>query len=204
VTDAATRNSRNRRIGIKWEQTFCRLASDRTGLEVKRTLLETREGNLGDTTHDRMPLVHQIKTTEVGWPPLWPALEEAAAVADPISYFAVAVLEQRKGRGRSNLRVVGMYEDDFNEIAELVNHAGPSRGFCEVTKSATTGYPRVWDGFLEAVEKCHDPAHCVPTSIPICRGVRFGTEEEPLRNVVLMPLDAYMDWISKLVKAQVW
>lgn len=199
MTDHATIGARNRRIGIKWETTFARLASDRTGLEVKRTLVETREGNSGDTTNDRMPLVHQIKTTEVGWPPLWPALEEAAAVADSMSYFAVAVLERRYGRGRNNLRVIGMYEDDFQEIAGLVNMAGPNKGFCEVTKTATTGYPRVWDGFVEAVRRCHDPEHCAQSAIPICRGHR-----EVGKNVVLMPLDAYMDWLSLLVKERVW
>src|SRR5690606_4449320 len=78
----------------------------RVGLDARRNVQETQLGNNGDVLVADYPLTIQAK---VGLrPPVFDALDEAEAVADPLGYLPVAFIRRNanKGRGRGRDCVV--------------------------------------------------------------------------------------------------
>jgi len=184
MTDAATRGRRNRAEGNRWMNRIARDLSYHTGLEVKRELLEVREGKLQDVEiHPELPVMIEAKSR--GEISIWTTLKEIANRAEELDLVATAVLKRRNGRGVPSERVVAHYAKGWARLVRPLVENGQMRPVVEVVKTARV-YPRVWSGLQEAQEQAQLPYHPV-TSLPIARGNRLEGQD-----VVLL---GYEDWL---------
>lgn len=91
------------------------------GIEAERTLTECRDGNVGDITC-KLPIVFQCKVG--ARPDLYGAVEEAAEVAEPKSYLAVAAIKRNGNRHTAATELAIMPLDDLLELIHLLKATG--------------------------------------------------------------------------------
>lgn len=106
--------SRNK--GAAWEREVASRMTEATGVECKRCLIETREGNSGDITTE-LPYSVQCKVGQRPNPIA--ALEEARESAIPGEEMPVAIIK-RNQHGKEPMREVAVIDfEDFLMLADL-------------------------------------------------------------------------------------
>lgn len=197
MTDKSTQGRLNRQRGLRWMNRIARDISVRTGLEIKRQLLEVREGNLGDVEiHERLPFVLEAKNEED--PSVWAALEQANEVAQGRGLYPIAVIQKRDGRGPiPHTRVVGWYLEDWKELAATLADFGLMRLCVSVKKTGQT-YPRVWTGLEEASEEAAEPQY-PDTAMPVAIGTR-----ENGQDVALQRYDDFLWMVTTAIRNDIW
>lgn len=104
------------------------------GLDARRNVQETQLGNNGDVLVADFPVTIQCK---VGVnPPIFPALDEAEAVGDPLGHLPIAVIRRNanKGRGRGRDCVVLRTKDFLTILRCLLAHQVDLREAMELEK----------------------------------------------------------------------
>lgn len=196
MTDPAAQGRANRAAGQRWMQRIARDLSLATGLEIKRQLLEVREGTLGDIEiHPRLPFLIEAKNSER--PSIWAALGQIEDLAEEHQLAPIAVLQKRQGKGGTNIRVAAWYLEDWQELAEQLSEFGLMR-LPVIERKESPVYPRVWDGLEEAREELQEP-QWPETSFPVC----FGHRKDG-KDIVLQTYDSWLWMIKTAVVNDIW
>lgn len=116
-----------RETGRRWELEWIHDWYAATKIKMLRELREDRSANIGDVEpHPRVPLGFQArKRKDVV---VVSAIEDAEAGIKSSSApnrSPVAVLQRRLGGGRPNLRGIGMWQDDWEEMLTTFEAAPP-------------------------------------------------------------------------------
>lgn len=106
---------RSRTKGHDWEREVANRLTQATGVECKRCLVETREGNSGDI-QTQLPLAVQCK---VGQRPNPIAAYEEALEAAEIAEEAVAVIKRNQGPGGKKREVAVISFEYFLRLLEM-------------------------------------------------------------------------------------
>lgn len=109
-------SKRSIRLGKRWEREVARSLTEATGVEHKRVLRESRDGNSGDVRSERV--VYQCKAGKR--PDIYGALEEAEAAATD-SELPVAAIH-RTHRGGEKMAVL-RWDDWVDVLAHLALEA---------------------------------------------------------------------------------
>lgn len=113
--------SRSLRKGKAWEREVARMLSEASGVECKRELTETREGNVGDI-ESPLPIAFQCKVG--ARPNIWTAVKEAEAAAAGTGRFAWAVTKRNGSGSRPPEMIVSMPLADALEILSQLRAGG--------------------------------------------------------------------------------